>query len=184
MRQPWKCAPTFFLVGVLRPTNALPTKMASITKIIDTANLLRPLQHAVGILSNFQGDSTPPDTDENTTPLVVEEGQFELSDLLNQLLDPPLGANDQGVTPPSSVGSSSSLDSVRAHMTVSGVIPHPSGLNMNVNPEGRVVSTYYPDWAASELPPENIDFKRFNWVDFGEYFRTARLARPRRTTNT
>lgn len=25
---------------------------------------------------------------------------------------------------------------------------------------------YYPNWAASAFPPENIDFKRFDWVDF------------------
>ena len=25
---------------------------------------------------------------------------------------------------------------------------------------------YYPDWAASAFPPENIDFKRFDWIDF------------------
>ncbi|KAI0770846.1 glycoside hydrolase superfamily [Irpex lacteus] len=25
---------------------------------------------------------------------------------------------------------------------------------------------YYPNWAAAAFPPENIDFKRFDWVDF------------------
>ncbi|KAI0683604.1 glycoside hydrolase [Cytidiella melzeri] len=25
---------------------------------------------------------------------------------------------------------------------------------------------YYPDWAASTFPPENIDFSRFDWIDF------------------
>jgi chitinase len=25
---------------------------------------------------------------------------------------------------------------------------------------------YYPDWASSSLPPENIDFGRFDWIDF------------------
>lgn len=27
-----------------------------------------------------------------------------------------------------------------------------------------MVMAYYPDWAS--FPPENIDFKRFDWIDF------------------
>ncbi len=29
-----------------------------------------------------------------------------------------------------------------------------------------LVMAYYPNWAAAAFPPENIDFKRFDWVDF------------------
>jgi GH18 family chitinase len=29
-----------------------------------------------------------------------------------------------------------------------------------------LVMAYYPDWAASEFPPESIDFTRFDWIDF------------------
>ena len=25
---------------------------------------------------------------------------------------------------------------------------------------------YYPEWSASEFPPEMVDFNRFDWVDF------------------
>lgn len=25
---------------------------------------------------------------------------------------------------------------------------------------------YYPDWASYSLPPEKIDFARFDWIDF------------------
>ena len=25
---------------------------------------------------------------------------------------------------------------------------------------------YYPDWASSSMPPEKIDFSRYDWIDF------------------
>ena len=29
-----------------------------------------------------------------------------------------------------------------------------------------LVMAYYPDWASYSLPPEKIDFARFDWIDF------------------
>jgi GH18 family chitinase len=29
-----------------------------------------------------------------------------------------------------------------------------------------LVMAYYPDWVASDFPPERIDFTRFDWIDF------------------
>lgn len=29
-----------------------------------------------------------------------------------------------------------------------------------------LVMAYYPDWAGESLPPEKVDFSRFDWVDF------------------
>lgn len=29
-----------------------------------------------------------------------------------------------------------------------------------------LVMAYYPDWASHSLPPEKIDFARFDWIDF------------------
>jgi hypothetical protein len=29
-----------------------------------------------------------------------------------------------------------------------------------------LVMAYYPDWVESSFPPEKIDFKRFDWIDF------------------
>lgn len=26
--------------------------------------------------------------------------------------------------------------------------------------------TYYPDWIATDMAPEDIDFVRFDWIDF------------------
>ena len=32
--------------------------------------------------------------------------------------------------------------------------------------ERPLVMAYYPDWASYSLPPEKIDFGRFDWIDF------------------
>jgi len=32
--------------------------------------------------------------------------------------------------------------------------------------ERPLVMAYYPDWASYSLPPEKIDFTRFDWIDF------------------
>lgn len=32
--------------------------------------------------------------------------------------------------------------------------------------KGPIVSAYYPDWVTSDLPPENIDMSRLDWIDF------------------
>lgn len=29
-----------------------------------------------------------------------------------------------------------------------------------------LVMAYYPDWVGADYPPENIDFSRFDWIDF------------------
>jgi len=34
------------------------------------------------------------------------------------------------------------------------------------NNERPLVMAYYPDWASYSLPPEKIDFSRFDWIDF------------------
>jgi chitinase len=30
-----------------------------------------------------------------------------------------------------------------------------------------IVVAYYPDWGASSLSPEEVDFGRLDWIDFG-----------------
>ncbi|KAF7292371.1 MPN domain-containing protein [Mycena chlorophos] len=32
--------------------------------------------------------------------------------------------------------------------------------------QGPLVMAYYPDWVGNEFPPEKIDFRRFDWIDF------------------
>ena len=32
---------------------------------------------------------------------------------------------------------------------------------------GPIVAGYYPDWASGSLSPEQVDWKAFDWVDFG-----------------
>lgn len=33
--------------------------------------------------------------------------------------------------------------------------------------KGPIVAGYYPDWASSSLSPEQVDWRTFDWVDFG-----------------
>jgi len=35
-----------------------------------------------------------------------------------------------------------------------------------IPPSERLVMAYYPDWVGGTFPPEKIDFKRFDWIDF------------------
>lgn len=41
-----------------------------------------------------------------------------------------------------------------------------TGLSTGVSE--TVIASYYADWAAKQLAPEDVDFTRFNWVYFGE----------------
>ena len=46
-------------------------------------------------------------------------------------------------------------------------LPHVAGPTVPFPPNGRpLVMAYYPDWASHSLPPEKIDFARFDWIDF------------------
>jgi hypothetical protein len=45
---------------------------------------------------------------------------------------------------------------------------NPISSSGNVSSETPVVAAYYPDWTSESMVPEQIDFKRFDWVDFGE----------------
>lgn len=33
-------------------------------------------------------------------------------------------------------------------------------------PQGPLLMAYYPDWVGEDFPPENVDFSRFDWIDF------------------
>jgi hypothetical protein len=45
--------------------------------------------------------------------------------------------------------------------------PTPAALTPeNTQTERPLVMAYYPDWAGSTFPPEKVDFKRFDWIDF------------------
>jgi hypothetical protein len=40
----------------------------------------------------------------------------------------------------------------------------------------NLVMGYYPDWAYPDFPPENIDFRRYDWIDFAFALPDADLA--------
>lgn len=44
----------------------------------------------------------------------------------------------------------------------------PSYHNTSLRPaKGPIVAGYYPDWASGSLSPEQVDWRTFDWVDFG-----------------
>jgi hypothetical protein len=36
--------------------------------------------------------------------------------------------------------------------------------------KGPIIAGYYPDWASNSLAPEQVDWRTFDWVDFGALF--------------
>lgn len=54
-------------------------------------------------------------------------------------------------------------------LPVPDILPPSSGASKSPQaskPPAPMVMAYYPDWAASSFPPEQVDFKRFDWIDF------------------
>jgi hypothetical protein len=45
-------------------------------------------------------------------------------------------------------------------------LPIPTVTSQNIDSDAPLVMAYYPDWAGSSFQPENIDFSRFDWIDF------------------
>jgi len=50
--------------------------------------------------------------------------------------------------------------------TSSSTTPTPTADSSERRP---MMAAYYPDWAGWTMPPEKVDFDRFDWVDFGEH---------------
>lgn len=50
------------------------------------------------------------------------------------------------------------------------VFPQDASHRPEFTPQGLaevpLVMAYYPDWAADKLAPEDIDFDRFDWIDY------------------
>ena len=44
--------------------------------------------------------------------------------------------------------------------------PPPASTTAPLANRRPLVMAYYPDWASYSLPPEKIDFGRFDWIDF------------------
>ncbi|KAH7105665.1 glycoside hydrolase superfamily [Auriculariales sp. MPI-PUGE-AT-0066] len=39
-------------------------------------------------------------------------------------------------------------------------------ISVSLSKPTPIVAAYYPDWGASDLAPESVDFDRFDWIDF------------------
>ncbi|KAH8105920.1 glycoside hydrolase family 18 protein [Cristinia sonorae] len=44
--------------------------------------------------------------------------------------------------------------------------PPPPASKQGTAPARPQIMAYYPDWATQDMPPEKIDFDRFDWIDF------------------
>jgi hypothetical protein len=76
------------------------------------------------------------------------------------LLDPSL---DNALADPSIPAVTSTSEAPLA-----GSSQETPGSMLSSIPENEgVIAAYYADWAASQLAPEDVDFTRFNWIDFG-----------------
>lgn len=42
-------------------------------------------------------------------------------------------------------------------------------------PSKPLVMAYYPDWVGQDLPPEQIDFARYDWLDFAFAYPNSRF---------
>ncbi|KAJ3515446.1 hypothetical protein NLJ89_g1753 [Agrocybe chaxingu] len=50
------------------------------------------------------------------------------------------------------------------------------GTDRNGCPSKALVMGYYPDWVSFTFPPEKIDFRRFDWIDFAFAVPNAKFA--------
>jgi chitinase len=65
-------------------------------------------------------------------------------------------------------GVASAADPTAASSSTAAFLPIPTVTSQNIDSDSDapLVMAYYPDWAGSSFQPENIDFGRFDWIDF------------------
>ncbi|KAH8118336.1 glycoside hydrolase superfamily [Phellopilus nigrolimitatus] len=74
-----------------------------------------------------------------------------------------------GTATSSGEGSDYPSSSVASETVVSSTTTNPTAPAVALQTpviKGPLISAYYPDWAASVLPPEKIDMTRIDWIDF------------------
>lgn len=111
--------------------------------------LQSPTPHEVSGTLDSEALSVPTAFDFLQIPWIAGGAVEELTSLVLPLVQQGLDAASTSTTSTSAAQSTSQA----AHST---------------SVEGTVVAAYYADWAAAQLPPEAIDWSRFNWIDFGE----------------
>ena len=109
----------------------------------------------------------------------VEDG-FEPPELSNFLPVPTSSAGDlQSVlfgAPPTAASETASTSATPWTLPIAlPTQPSPApALSTHAPVQSKVplVAGYYPDWAEAEMKPEDVDFSRLDWVDFGGCYTT------------
>jgi chitinase len=101
--------------------------------------------------------------------LVAEPSQFVSSRSVTSSGYTRSGSSTPGATKPvttsSAVKTSSASSVVKASSTSS---PAPVATAVVADSGRPMVAAYYPDWVSWQLSPEQINWSKFDWVDFGK----------------
>lgn len=111
----------------------------------------------------------------SVSPAVISDANavtsaINVNTLATPALDPVTDASPPqiipsvGPTSTSSVGNSTSPFAANNGSATVGPAFAPARTLVPI--KGPLISAYYPDWVASTLPPEAIDFSRLDWLDF------------------
>ncbi|KAJ6486402.1 glycoside hydrolase [Mycena vitilis] len=76
----------------------------------------------------------------------------------------PLSLSPQN--PPETAPPAQPANEVPFLLSASDSSPPSSSASSVSNAQTPLVMAYYPDWAASTFSPEDVDFDRFDWIDF------------------
>ncbi|KAI1795158.1 glycoside hydrolase [Ganoderma leucocontextum] len=82
---------------------------------------------------------------------------------------PAASANPNQIPPVSPLPLDAHFDpnaNANANPNPSSPPPGPTSTPSSASAQGPLVMAYYPDWVERDYPPENIDFSRFDWIDF------------------
>ncbi|PVG03691.1 glycoside hydrolase [Serendipita vermifera] len=113
------------------------------------------------------GPATP--TMEVNSPVLLD-----FSNSVSVPIVPPaasLSVSTDSIVPDPSLDNALADPTTAATSTSEGLAPGSSqetpGAMLSSIPESEaVVAAYYADWSARQLAPEDVDFTRFNWIDF------------------
>jgi len=97
-----------------------------------------------------------------------EASPFDIVDPILSVINNPLGVLQGSEVQQTVTGTEVVLTDSPATFTGSSQDPqNTEQAAHSTSISGTVVAAYYADWAAKQLAPEDVDFSRFNWVDFG-----------------
>lgn len=159
-------------------SSALPTEFRLFPNGINLGNILESLQHAL-VGSSAQANVTASSEPANAAMALTSINEFDEPSLTeypnggvgiiysvgkptplvvtdpssSSLLQEAVSEDNPSLTNADQAQPTSSADLFRSTADVTSLTD-------------AVVAAYYADWAVDQLAPENVDFTRFNWIDF------------------